>query len=515
MRERLREEMQKGTLLIDTDGERVGQVNGLSVLQLGGYMFGMPSRITARVRLGSGGVIDIEREAELGGPLHSKGVLILSGFLAGRYSADQPLSLSATLVFEQNYGGVEGDSASCAELYALLSALADAPIRQSLAVTGSVNQHGDVQAIGGVNEKIEGFFDLCRARGLTGRQGVIIPAANVRHLMLRHDVVEAVAAGLLRRLPGRDGRPGRGDPRRRSRGRARRVGPLSGRHRQRPRRAASRGVRRPGALLLRRPAGQARLAARQAQVKIRRIVVGLDTAAHSRSALVAAAALAGELGAELEALFVESEELHGLARLPFAREMGFPSAAMRPLDTAALERTLDVHAREARRALTALAERRSLRWSFRVARGSVPGELLAASGNADLTVVGVARWGPGDLRLARDAPTTLLVLPQSGRFRGHLAAICPVAVSPEHAIGLVASLAAAVGDGFTILVVSDDLAVAAAWCEKAGELLRREGSSRRARDRPRRPARGPAGGPGAPGPTRRGDHRPAPGGDSQ
>jgi predicted ATP-dependent protease len=201
IRERLRQEMQKGTVLIDTDGERAGQVNGLSVVQLGDYLFGMPSRITARVRLGSGGVVDIEREAELGGPLHSKGVMILSGFLAGRYSAERPLSLSATLVFEQNYGGVEGDSASCAELCALLSALAEAPVRQAIAMTGSVNQHGDVQAIGGVNEKIEGFFDLCKARGLTGRQGVIIPAANVRHLMLRREVVEAVAAGLFAVYP--------------------------------------------------------------------------------------------------------------------------------------------------------------------------------------------------------------------------------------------------------------------------------------------------------------------------
>jgi lon-related putative ATP-dependent protease len=195
IRERIQDEMRKGTLLIDTEGERAGQVNGLSVVQLGEFMFGMPSRITARVRLGSSGVVDIEREVELGGPLHSKGVMILAGFLAGRYSADRPLSLAATLVFEQNYGGVEGDSASCAELCALLSALADAPIRQSIAITGSVNQHGDVQAIGGVNEKIEGYFDLCNVRGLTGAQGVVIPAANVRHLMLRRDVVEAVSAG--------------------------------------------------------------------------------------------------------------------------------------------------------------------------------------------------------------------------------------------------------------------------------------------------------------------------------
>jgi predicted ATP-dependent protease len=147
------------------------------------------------VRLGSGGVVDIERESELGGPIHSKGVLILSGYLAGRYAPSRPLSLAASLVFEQQYGGVEGDSASSAELYALLSALANAPLRQSLGVTGSVNQHGDVQAIGGVNEKIEGFFDLCRARGLSGTQGVLIPEANVKHLMLREDLVAAVAQG--------------------------------------------------------------------------------------------------------------------------------------------------------------------------------------------------------------------------------------------------------------------------------------------------------------------------------
>ena len=181
--------------LIDTSGSRVGQVNGLSVLSLGDHSFGQPSRITCRVRPGGGKIVDIEREVELGGPLHSKGVLILSGFLAGRYALDVPMSLYASLVFEQSYGGVEGDSASSAELYALLSALADAPLRQDLAVTGSVNQHGVVQAIGGVNEKIEGYFDICAARGLTGTQGVLIPAANAQHLMLRADVVEACTAG--------------------------------------------------------------------------------------------------------------------------------------------------------------------------------------------------------------------------------------------------------------------------------------------------------------------------------
>lgn len=201
VRERLLEEMCRGTLLVDTAGEHVAQVNGLSVLQLGTSRFGLPSRITATARLGDGQVVDIEREVELGGAIHSKGVLILTAFLATRYAPDVPLSLRASLVFEQSYGMVEGDSASVAELCALLSALADAPILQSLAVTGSVNQHGVVQAIGSVNEKIEGFFDLCNARGLSGAHGVLIPAANVKHLMLRADVVDAVRAGRFRVYP--------------------------------------------------------------------------------------------------------------------------------------------------------------------------------------------------------------------------------------------------------------------------------------------------------------------------
>jgi len=192
IKERLQEETQRGALIIATDGEQCGQINGLSVMQFGEHTFGHPSRITASVRQGKGEVVDIEREIELGGPIHSKGVLILHGYLSGRYCPDQPLSLSASLVFEQTYGGVEGDSASSAELYALLSALAEAPIKQSLAVTGSVNQHGQVQAIGGVNEKIEGFFDVCRARGLTGEQGVLVPNANIAHLMLRRDIIDAV-----------------------------------------------------------------------------------------------------------------------------------------------------------------------------------------------------------------------------------------------------------------------------------------------------------------------------------
>ncbi len=201
IRKRILDEMMRGTLLIDTASATVGQVNALSVLQVGGTAFGHPSRVTARVRLGSGKVVDILREVEMGGPNHTKGVLILGGFLAGRFLPDLPLSLSASLVLEQNYGGVEGDSASSAELYSLLSALADVPIRQSFAVTGSVNQRGEVQAIGGVNEKIEGFFDLCARRGLTGEQGVLIPKSNVPHLMLRKDVVAAAEAGRFRVFP--------------------------------------------------------------------------------------------------------------------------------------------------------------------------------------------------------------------------------------------------------------------------------------------------------------------------
>jgi predicted ATP-dependent protease len=195
LRDRAQETIERGIVLMDTTGAKIGQINGLSVIQLGNFSFGRPSRITARVRMGSGRVTDIEREAKLGGPLHSKGVMILWGFLAGRYALDVPLALAATLVFEQSYGGVDGDSASSAELYALLSALAEVPIKQSIAVTGSVNQQGEVQAIGGVNEKIEGFYDLCLARALTGDQSVLIPKSNIQHLMLREDVVDAVAQG--------------------------------------------------------------------------------------------------------------------------------------------------------------------------------------------------------------------------------------------------------------------------------------------------------------------------------
>jgi lon-related putative ATP-dependent protease len=195
LRDLVLEEIAAGTVKVEVTGKAVGQVNGLSVVQLGETAFGQPSRITASVRLGRGEVVDIEREVDLAGPIHSKGVLILSGFIGGRYAERAPLAFHASLAFEQSYGGVEGDSASLAEACALLSAIARLELRQDLAVTGSIDQHGAVQAVGGINEKVEGFFDVCAARGLTGRQGVIIPASNARHLMLRQEVVDAVAAG--------------------------------------------------------------------------------------------------------------------------------------------------------------------------------------------------------------------------------------------------------------------------------------------------------------------------------
>ncbi|MDY6816986.1 MAG: Lon-insertion domain-containing protein, partial [Pseudomonadota bacterium] len=195
VRERSMEQITRGIVKIATEGEEVGQVNGLSVLRLGASMFGQPARITATARPGKGQVVDIEREAKLGGPIHSKAVMILSRFLASRYAAERELSLSASLAFEQSYGGVEGDSASVAETCVLLSAIAGVPLKQSFAVTGSMNQHGEVQAVGGVNEKIEGFFNVCRNSGNLDNQGVLLPESNVEHLMLRKDVRDAMGEG--------------------------------------------------------------------------------------------------------------------------------------------------------------------------------------------------------------------------------------------------------------------------------------------------------------------------------
>lgn len=197
MEEKIQEMIMDGSILIDSTGARVGQVNGLSVYMLGETEFGRPSRITAKTAVGRSGIINIEREAAMSGPTHNKGVLILSGYLRAQYAQNKPLVLSASIAFEQSYSGVDGDSASSTEIYAILSSLAALPLRQDIAVTGSVNQHGEIQPIGGVNQKIEGFFDVCNARGLTGKQGVLIPEQNVKDLMLRHDVVQAVRDGMF------------------------------------------------------------------------------------------------------------------------------------------------------------------------------------------------------------------------------------------------------------------------------------------------------------------------------
>jgi len=199
--DKIQEMIEDGMVMIDSDGAVVGQVNGLSVYNLGDYAFGKPSRITAKVAMGKAGIINIEREAELSGPTHNKGVFILAGYLRGKYAQDKPLTMSASICFEQSYGGVDGDSASSTEIYALLSSLSGIPLRQDIAVTGSVNQKGEIQPIGGVNEKIEGFFDVCKAKGLTGKQGVMVPHQNVDDLMLRKEIVKAVEEGTFHIYP--------------------------------------------------------------------------------------------------------------------------------------------------------------------------------------------------------------------------------------------------------------------------------------------------------------------------
>lgn len=195
IQDKIQDMIKRNFLLVDTEGKATGQVNGLSVIGLGDFEFGRPSRVTASIGMGREGIIDIEREAKMGGPIHTKGVMILSGYLTEKYAKEKPLSLSARLVFEQSYEGVEGDSASSTELYAILSALSELPIKQNIAVTGSVNQKGEVQAIGGVNEKIEGFYEVCKAKGFTGKQGVLIPESNVQNLMLKEEIVDAVKTG--------------------------------------------------------------------------------------------------------------------------------------------------------------------------------------------------------------------------------------------------------------------------------------------------------------------------------
>jgi lon-related putative ATP-dependent protease len=201
IQEKLREYIDRGVIYISTEGEVVGQINGLSVLSIGDFSFGAPSRITVSVGLGKEGLIDVQREVNMSGPIHGKGVMIIAGYLASKFAKDKPLTLSARIVFEQNYEGVEGDSASSTELYAILSSLSGLPIKQTYAVTGSVNQNGEVQPIGGVNEKIEGYYEVCKARGLNGQHGVLIPQNNVRNLMLKREVIEAVKAGKFHVYP--------------------------------------------------------------------------------------------------------------------------------------------------------------------------------------------------------------------------------------------------------------------------------------------------------------------------
>jgi len=199
--EKIAELIEKNVLMIDVEGTAVGQVNGLAVLDIGDYAFGKPSRITTRTYMGKNGVVDIERQVKMGGNIHSKGVLILSGYLGEKFAQDSTLSLNASICFEQSYEGVDGDSASSTEAYSLLSSLSEVPITQDIAVTGSMNQHGKIQPIGGVNEKIEGFFRVCRSRGLTGTQGVLIPLTNLKNLQLRQEVIDAVADGKFHIYP--------------------------------------------------------------------------------------------------------------------------------------------------------------------------------------------------------------------------------------------------------------------------------------------------------------------------
>ena len=197
----IQEMIDRGTLMMDVEGEVVGQVNGLAVYSMGDYMFGKPSRITCSTSMGRAGIINIEREADMSGNTHNKGVLILGGYLRKKYAQDKPMTMSASIAFEQSYGGVDGDSASSTEIYALLSSLTEIPVKQYIAVTGSVNQNGEVQAIGGVNEKIEGFFDCCSKMGAANNQGVMIPQSNVKDLMLRKNVVDAVKKGRFHVYP--------------------------------------------------------------------------------------------------------------------------------------------------------------------------------------------------------------------------------------------------------------------------------------------------------------------------
>ena len=376
LRDRAQETIARGVVLLDTEGAQVGQINGLSVLQLGSFAFGRPARITARVRLGSGRVTDIEREVKLGGPLHSKGVMILWGFLAGRYALDVPLALAATLVFEQSYGGVDGDSASAAELLALLSALSEQPIKQSLAVTGSINQWGEVQAIGGVNEKIEGFFDICRERGLNEQQGVLIPKSNVQHLMLREDVVEAarhrqfaiypvatideaieILTGIKAGERGPEGRFPAGTINRLVEDKLKDI-----------RRARAR--LRQGLGQCRRECERRGMIAHVAETGENRgrVVLQLGSAHPSAIALEAAVRIARAFQSEIESVFVEDEQLFDCAAYGFVREVSLTGRRSRAVSAAGMTQDLRLAAQGARRQLEALARLAEVPLRSRVVR---------------------------------------------------------------------------------------------------------------------------------------------------
>ena len=399
--------MLRDILAIATAGEHVGQVNGLAAYQVGDEIFGVPARITATTRLGDGQVVDIQRETQLGGPVHAKGVLILSSFLAARYSRFQPHSIIGSLVFEQTYGLVEGDSASLAELVALLTSIGDVPVRQCLAMTGSVDQFGNVQAIGAVNEKIEGFFDLCAARGLDGTHGVVIPESNVAQLMLREDVIAAVAAGrfALHAVGTVDDALEvlTGWPRRRRR--------AERRHGQRPDRQAPARVHDdpPRRAALHAPPGAAHAARRRRQGRNMNdcrpiaspVLAVLDDAAAGSAALELSSTLARALQRELSVVYVESARSLVAAALPFTQVLSHSGSGWVPLLPADVEQGFRAHAARLRELAERIAVRDAVSWSLRVVRGSLPGAAIDLYAESDLLLLAASPppWSPGE-RLA-------------------------------------------------------------------------------------------------------------------
>ncbi|MDZ7828551.1 MAG: S16 family serine protease [Halofilum sp. (in: g-proteobacteria)] len=374
---------QRDTIHIETDGRAVGQVNGLAVMQLGNYAFGKGSRITATARLGTGRLIDIEREAKLGGNIHSKAVMIIGNYIGRRYAADRPLSLHASLAFEQNYGGVEGDSASVAEVVPWLSAIADTALSQALAVTGSIDQHGRVQAVGGVNEKIEGFFETCERRGFAEGQGILMPRANVPHLMLRQSVRDAVAAGRFRIIPIDhvdqaiellSGMPAgeRGD---------------DGNF---PAGSFNAGVDNRLTELL-----QARMAVDRLGVSgngddkdgdaIAWVLVVLEE--RGEFILETAARVAAHEGLPLVGVVIEDRAALSSAELPFTREIGFTSGIARPLIATEVAAAMRERMERMHALLGRVAREHGLESAFRIGRGDRVEEVLRGIHPEDLFII--------------------------------------------------------------------------------------------------------------------------------